>query len=104
MSIKTKKEWLVRVTVALVLITIIPALLQAVLGLSLPSFAYTATYMVSALLWLVMMVFIFHVNLLVSGFGHASFRLVISIIPLLALYVVYRTAHEADQKLALQEP
>jgi len=102
-AIKSQKNWLVYSTILLIIVTLIPAALQDIAELSLPQFVFMAIYVAATVLWLTMMFFIFRVNYLISNLGHALFRVVISIIPILALYVVYRTSYEANQYVLRSE-
>jgi hypothetical protein len=53
--------------------------------------------LVAVPLWSASMFLIFQLNRKINSIPTAVFRVLISLVPILALYVVYRTAYEADQ-------
>jgi hypothetical protein len=53
--------------------------------------------LVAVPLWAASMFLIFQLNRKINSIPTAIFRVLISLVPILALYVVYRTAYESDQ-------
>ncbi|MBD9680303.1 hypothetical protein IB274_26605 [Pseudomonas sp. PDM18] len=58
----------------------------------------------SPVLWIAMLVYIFRLNKRLSSVGYATFRTLISLVPLLALYVVYRTSYDANKVIRPTRP
>lgn len=58
---------------------------------------FLAVFFLVPLFWLAMLVFIFLLNKRLSSVGYALFRTAIALVPILALYVLYRTSYDANK-------
>jgi predicted neutral ceramidase superfamily lipid hydrolase len=58
----------------------------------------------SPVLWIAMLVYIFRLNKRLSSVGYAMFRTLISLVPLLALYILYRTSYDANKIIQAARP
>jgi hypothetical protein len=96
-SISSDKKKLQYCFASLIAITIAAAVIGKQFGS--PEALGYATLLLAVPLWIVCMVLIFQLNRKVNSLPTALFRVLISLVPILALYIVYRTSYEVDQFL-----
>lgn len=96
-SIASNKKKMQFCFAALILVTIIAAIVGNEFGN--PEALGYAVALVAIPLWAASMLLVFQINRKINSLSTAIFRVLISLVPILALYIVYRTAYEAGQFL-----
>jgi drug/metabolite transporter (DMT)-like permease len=83
--------------VALIVVTVIGAIVGKEFGN--PEVLGYAVALLAIPLWAASMLLVFQLNRRINSLPTAIFRVLISLVPIIALYIIYRTAYEADQFL-----
>lgn len=81
----------------LILITFVPVIAKEYVSEVMLGYVSLVVFGIASFLCLGTLVLIFIINKNIHSIGYAIFRAAISVVPIITLYIVYRTTHDVNQ-------